>query len=117
MVAGPWRPAGRERVRPGAASQPRSLCDGECQRAEARIAPGQPSQDSGQPRGPAATAAGHAGLCRPWGEADGNMGGSWPGDRPSVRGQVSWNGPSCCGRSIFTWVWGLSQRSDPEPST
>lgn len=69
------------------------------------------------PQGPAATVAGRAGLCQPWGEADGNVGGSWPGDCPTVWGQVSRNGASCCGRSIFTQVRGPSQLSDPEPST
>lgn len=88
----------------------RSLRDGECQRPEARIALGQPSQDSSQPRGPAATAAGRAGLCQPWGEADGNMRGSWPGGLSRSAGTVSWNGTSCCGRSIFTWA-GFQTRS------
>ena len=47
----------------------------------------------------------------------GTWGGSWPGDCPVVRGQVSRNGASYCGRSIFPCVRGPSRPSDPEPRT
>ena len=45
------------------------------------------------PQGPAATVAGCAGLCRPWGKADGNVGGqlAWGLSRGVGTSEPEWH--------------------------